>query len=674
MKKIDLHIHTIASISDYNFTFSIEKLKEYITSLGIDCIAITNHNLFDLEQFQKIADALEIPILPGIEINVENGHLLLISDNNELEDFQNKCYKVTNLINTPEDDISVDKLKEIYVDLKRYLLIPHYDKKPVLSAETLAKLADHITAGEVASAKKFKYCVNDQSSLVPVLFSDLRISDDISGFSPRQTFIDIDNISLRSIKSCLSDKAKVLLSQKEGHRFFQVFENGQVLSNGLNVILGERSSGKTFTLKRIYESYENVKYIKQFELLEKEEEQDIQKFNKLLSIRQSSISETYLQEFKAVVEDVTKINRKENEIELQQYLESLLKVATEEEKRDAFSNAFLFNETKFSESDDSNLKKLINSVELLIENTEYRDIIDSHIPKENLMKLILNLMQKYNVVQETNLKKRWVNSIVINIKSELQSFTASSSIKDIDFYKMVIEKEKLKKFETIVNLLKKERTIESTEVRRFKIIADTRKFTGANELLKKSGRKMVFSEAYPHYNNPVEYLESLKSIQLLEEVEYYKYFVNIEYKILNEYDTELSGGERSEFNLLQNIKDAYQYDMLLIDEPESSFDNLFLKSEVNELIKEIAKSLPVVVVTHNNTVGASIKPDYVLYTKKDIIDKRPVYKVFSGYPSDLELKSISGESISNFNIMLNCLEAGNEAYKERGKSYEILKN
>lgn len=56
--------------------------------------------------------------------------------------------------------------------------------------------------------------------------------------------------------------------------------------------------------------------------------------------------------------------------------------------------------------------------------------------------------------------------------------------------------------------------------------------------------------------------------------------------------------------------------MLLIDEPESSFDNMFLNQEVNERIKEISQKIPVFLVTHNNSIGESIKPDYYMYTKR----------------------------------------------------------
>src|SRR5690606_34498283 len=159
------------------FIFSLPKLKEYVEKLKIDCIAITNHNLFDLLQFNEISAELGIKVLPGIEINLEKGHLLLISENTELEDFEAKCNQVESLITSKSEYISVQKLKEIFIDLSRYLLIPHYDKTPIIRPEIIEKLKPHISSGEVTSAKKFKYCLKDANSLVPVLFSDLRFTE-----------------------------------------------------------------------------------------------------------------------------------------------------------------------------------------------------------------------------------------------------------------------------------------------------------------------------------------------------------------------------------------------------------------------------------------------------------------------------------------------------------------
>lgn len=71
--------------------------------------------------------------------------------------------------------------------------------------------------------------------------------------------------------------------------------------------------------------------------------------------------------------------------------------------------------------------------------------------------------------------------------------------------------------------------------------------------------------------------------------DYYKYFVSIKYEVFNKYGFRASGGERSEYNLLEQLADATQYDILLLDEPESSFDNLFLKSDII-LLTENTKS------------------------------------------------------------------------------------
>ena len=132
--------------------------------------------------------------------------------------------------------------------------------------------------------------------------------------------------------------------------------------------------------------------------------------------------------------------------------------------------------------------------------------------------------------------------------------------------------------------------------------------------------------------------------------------------------------ERSEFRLLQEIKDAQNYDYLLIDEPESSFDNLFLRGEVNQMLREISKTMPVVIVTHNSSVGASIIADYIVYTSKEVVGDKIVYRRYSGHPSDKELCSIDGKKINNFQVTMNSLEAGEVAYMERRGAYESIKN
>ena len=80
MKKIDLHIHTVKTVSDYDFTFSIDSLTHYIDKAKIDIAAITNHNIFDSSQFRLIQQNISAKFFPGIEIDLESDHILLISD------------------------------------------------------------------------------------------------------------------------------------------------------------------------------------------------------------------------------------------------------------------------------------------------------------------------------------------------------------------------------------------------------------------------------------------------------------------------------------------------------------------------------------------------------------------------------------------------------------------
>src|SRR5690242_19505369 len=118
-------MHTISTISDSYFEFSLEKLKEYVKAAELDAIAITNHDIFDLAQFNEICEALNCVVFPGIEINLDAGHLLLISENHDLEGFQLKANEVAKNVVAIGDSINVDDLMRIFGDLNNYLLIPH---------------------------------------------------------------------------------------------------------------------------------------------------------------------------------------------------------------------------------------------------------------------------------------------------------------------------------------------------------------------------------------------------------------------------------------------------------------------------------------------------------------------------------------------------------------------
>lgn len=674
MKKIDLHIHTVPTISDRSFSFNLNKLQRYVSEAGLDGIAITNHNVFDGIQFRTINEAIDTTVFPGIEVNLEGGHVLIISDLADLDNFEAKAEMVSQKITQIGDRISVDELEEIFPNLNDYLVIPHYDKNPSIRGETLDRIASYISAGEVDSAKKFIRAIKDEVKLTPVLFSDIRICDELAKLPTRQTFVDCGEVTLGAIKVCLQDKGKVALSETDGNRLFQVFEDGQKLSTGLNVILGERSTGKTYTLNRINESSENVKYIRQFSLVQQDEDAYEREFNNEVKRKRSQFIEEYLSGFKVVLNDVMNVDLRANERAVERYVSSLLKSAEEADRRDAFSKTALFDETEFPTSEDGVLKDLIGSVRQLIENIEYREIIDKHLDINSLKRLACELIELLWSKTFNNKKKKLVNSLIRDIRESLKMRTSAVQVDDVDLYRVSMDSRKVDRFTEIVKYLQRESVISEENIQGFRVVARKGAFAGTGEIKDASGVKTAFRESFKQYDNPYNYLQALMENESLTPSELYKLFAKISYRILNRDGYEVSGGERSEFRLLQEIKDAQNHDILLIDEPESSFDNMFLNSDVNQIIREISESMPVVVVTHNSTVGASIGADYLLFASKKIENGNVIYRLFSGFPTDRRLSSIDGETISNHEIMLNSLEAGYDTYDDRRQGYEAIRD
>lgn len=684
MKKLDLHIHTIQTVSDHAFSFSMEKLKEYVQSQRIDGIAIVNHNKFDAVQYTKIRNELSSTchVLPGIEINVGErkfGHLICITENDDIDDFRDRCKMIEDRIQTAKDCITTHELRTIFVQLDKYLWIPHSDKKPVLDPEIILEMKDYIYCGETGSVKKFIYCQKSPESLTPVYFSDLRPTSDLQLFPTRQTFFDIDEISVSSIKKCLSDKTHVSLTEEEGNNLFYVLPDLPI-STGLNIVIGERSSGKSYTLDQIAQQYntepsDRIKYIRQFSLVEHDSAKAAEQFTNSLAQKKSSFAEEYFELFKDAVETAKNVSIKDDEILIDEYLTNLIRFAKETDRVDMFSKCALYMESPFPERNTENISDLINAVETLLDVQEYRELIHEFIPRESLILLYHKLIQKAVQEKREALEKKWVNRLANSIKRSLSIRSASTSIPDIDFYHLQLNREKVKRFNDLVEEIKKEKIIYKEDLEGFSIQTSKRPYLSASEFRKCSGKKNVsFSDKIPDYNaNPYQFLLELKEMDNIPETDYYKYFAYVEYRILNSFGGDISGGERAEFRLLQEIKDAYKYDMLLIDEPESSFDNLFLHEKVNHMIKELALTMPVVLITHNNTIGASIKADYLIHTKR-ITEGEVRYERYYGLPSSKELVSFSGERIKNYQVVLDCLEAGELAYNERKNKYGLLKD
>lgn len=669
MLKIDLHIHTDPAFYESPFDFSLDKLKEYVHNNRLQVIAITNHNHFNKSQFNKIQTTLsDIIVLPGVEIDIEKSHLLLIGNVDQVEEIDNASDLLSKEIHSERDYISFDKFVEIFPDYHKYILIPHYKKSPAMQITTINKFEGNLVCGEVRSAKQFEVIAKQTGKLVPVLFSDIRMSEDIETFPIRNTYIDISDFEFTVLKMALSDKNKVFINDLKNDLELEILPDGTTASSKLNVIIGKRSSGKTFNLDRIYASNDdnNIKYVKQFSLTGKSEET---KFAELVNNEQRDLIEQYLIPFKNITDKVLDIDEFFDS-EVDKYLSSLKEYAENQSLKDAYSKSKLFTETFFNANDNYDTKDIIEATLKLLETEHNRQLIDKYIEQTVLINLLKALLIKREKEYIQFRLKKQVDEIVKFTKDKLSEKSSLKSLQDVDLYSVEKNRIMVNKYNELCNGLKSETLIKTVDVYRFKIELYKTKYANSTEVKKTLNTQKSLKEAFKLYSRPYNYIKELEKMQI-DKGMIYKGIVNFKISVLNERNVELSGGERAEYNLLHELKEADNFDILLLDEPDASFDNPFIKDYIIDIIKRIANKTTVFLSTHNNTLGVLLKPNKIIYTEACGND---IYKVYTGDFGTKYLKTKDGEMINTYDYVMNVMEAGEDAYKERKIVYESIKN
>lgn len=691
MRKVDLHVHTVSNpFSDGKFDFNLEVLKKYVEKMNIECIAITNHNIFDKEQFREIENKLDILVLPGVEIDIGAGHLLLIGDKDSVEEIEVGSLAIKSLLEQEERKkrhISFEEYSEIFKNNDRYLLIPHYTKKPRMHQECFEKFGDSIFCGEVQGHKSFITMKKDsKQNITPVYFSDFRassdkpIAEDNFSFPVRYTYLDIDELSFKSIKGALMDKEKVFLNSSKENGKFEISYNQTVASDKLNLIIGKRSSGKTQLLREIEASnYGSVFFIKQFQITSASKPDQ---FKNELITKYDNFTENYYEPLKRSINDIMKIDEEVVLNKLNDYLDSLKEYAYDRHLNDVYSAMPIFKEQNFMENNPTKLKALVKNIEQVHKNIEYKSIINRYIDDENLFKLLEELIVLYKFNKHQFIIKTEVDKIIESTKILLSKVSSKKPIKSIDLRDTFTIIKKIDLFNKKILLISNDDKLIKKEVNG-KFVTKISKSIYENATSMKNELRTgcaVSNVMKKHYLiNPYKFLRGLKESGI-EEGKLYKSLFRIDYKVFNEKETEVSGGETAEFNLLNQIEEASKYEILLMDEPEASFDNEFINTEIIPLIKKISQTTTIFIVTHNNTMGTLLKPNNVIFTYFDMEEykktnkKEACFKTFYGKFTDSILKNSVGEETSNYKALLTTMEAGVKAYTERRIVYENLKD
>ncbi|MDY6862091.1 MAG: PHP domain-containing protein [Thermodesulfobacteriota bacterium] len=84
--KADLHIHTLDDKEDNMVKHNVKEVIDEAQRKNFDVLSITNHNQVDFNaEISIYAENKGIVLLPGVELSVQNKHVLLINPENNLK-------------------------------------------------------------------------------------------------------------------------------------------------------------------------------------------------------------------------------------------------------------------------------------------------------------------------------------------------------------------------------------------------------------------------------------------------------------------------------------------------------------------------------------------------------------------------------------------------------------
>lgn len=680
--KIDFHLHTIAKLGgkDENFDFSMEWLKKYLNQSKLDAIAVTNHNLFDDENFQDISDEMDnIAIFPGIELDLKSksggsGHVNLIYPN-DLKFRQELISATTNMDNlTKDESISIEDFFNWFPSYRQGIFV--FETGKANSMRVPEELKNVTAVAGVQNGLKFQKIWNENSSIVPVLFSDGHATlnggnksrSDINLLKEKNTYIQADNAAFDSIKNAVQNKENVNIVPGLVHTTTTI--SGVTVSTGLNLIVGRRGSGKTYFLDNVEkDNPERIYRISQFESTKLDQFLNREQKNRgELAIKKwSEQNKNVLDAIRDFVEDESPIGN------LDLYLKELHDYATDYVKSQSRNRPLLFSEQSFDLQDLKWVENALRKMKELIESSQIWDYVNEQNKYRSvLIDLYEEVRLKYINEELSNRLKSQANEVILNIKTYVQSVTGQRILPEYDFqteFRRQVLKKKINQWGRELS----EETIDVQKIWGYQIVTSINAYRSASELQKGLATRNRVSDALDLYQsgNLSEYLKLLKSRMMLNTNDLVPALIQRNTNLLTEDGKRASGGQAVALALSLSLEEATSKDVILVDEPEASLDNAFIKTKLIPKLRELSKSRTVFVITHNSTLGSLLAPDYLIVAKKGEDGK---HEIFSGEYSSKLLSRSDGETVKSFDDFIDAMEAGLDTFKEKGIVYSDLQD
>ena len=676
-KKIDFHIHTISSIKDAEFEFSLEWLKKYIEETDLDAIAITNHDLFEKKNFEEITRNLgEVKVYPGIELTLDIGHVNIVFPVACIDELSNFSDWLSGIHQTQSDSITSEQLCAQLPCWDQGIYIFELGKSKGVK-EIPDVFSNVVCVGGVPNQLRFNIAKNNQEGLVPCLFSDAHATNQDSGnrnkienLKNKQTYLQIDSCEFEDIKKCLRDKSKVSINKENLKDAINI--DGVNISSGLNLVVGKRGTGKTYFLNKIKEYSDDECYeIKQFETARADEY--IEKQRKEQGVKEFSLwQERYTKEFSKIKAYIQDMHNETNDIE--KFLVDVKRFANEMARSNSSQKYLLFQETEFELPNIDYIRNALKNIKEVIDNKEIWSLLKNNSQKKShFIEVYSELRDIYLKYRQDSELKQKSNEIMRNVKSTITAWIGIDNVQECSVNK-VIEKQQLeKKIDSFLKTIVVETPLKNDRLHGYQIRVNLIPYKTASQFQKAIGtQEAVNNDLIKAYNDKdfIAFLKNLKQKKFYNEANFAEYLLQKEVKLLDSEGVPASGGQAVGFALMLRLNEAKNKPIILIDEPESSLDNAYIRNELNKELKQLARNSMVVVITHNSTLGTLLEPDYLIITSKD---NDGTYSVKSGEFTSCKIKdSLNGLEEKSYDKFIEAMESGMDSFTKKGEIYANL--
>lgn len=710
--KIDIHTHTkrCKSGDAPSREIAATGFCEAVRATEVGIIAITNHNVFDLDQFEEILEEMDgdAQVWAGIELDVVDdgarGHLLVIVSPEKAREFSGVVDEITDGATPDKFETTIEEVLEQFDDLGP-LYVAHYkQKKPNLSEEALEKLisrsknpsrvikevANSISAGIYIShghASIYGSDIHDWAKYEQEArkLPDLRLP--VESFEHFCLLLEKDATTINTV---LDQKVAedLLLDPFDGTTLIKLR-----VYNDINVVFGPKGTGKSCILEAIAKHFcdngiEAEVYLSASDRLD--DIFDIKGKNLTLNLdthdinyckdeieelrEAQEVSVTSLSKYviffrtKTTSKNAKRINLKDIEPEKMGAAKRSFGEFNDAVGKTSEFIAFLEEHPAVqAELEEDELKELVETLSAIRERFGSREWSSYAAWKE--VALMNSAIEKFRTEVErktgtpakpitTGFKEYAINRAAIeaNAAAIIRSFDTKIPVETQSVGSLGSNKGEL---ELRTELKFQNGWITDSSFGKLKNIK--------KGSLKSFAKKVREIQKHAYRNDLFQHITELNRIEDIENIEtVYELLLFRRYFALDGKPYAPSSGESSMVMLqkeLETDKEVY-----ILDEPERSLGNEYINDVIVPLIKERARAgKKVFISTHDANIAVRTLPYCSVYR----CHGPGGYSTYIGNPFSNDLVNPDDESDKHDwkKVSMRTLEGGEEAFGERGKIY-----